>query len=84
MTEFVDALRSAPAWAQFMVAVLAAAILASAAGPAVRRRRARQAFERLAAARGATITPVDGVTATFSWTLPAAVSRSTATGTRGP
>lgn len=65
MTEFVDALRSAPAWAQFMVAVLAAAILASAAGPAVRRRRARQAFERLAAACGATTTPVDGVTATF-------------------
>lgn len=65
MTEFIDAFRAAPVWAQILVPLVAVAMLAAVVESPIRRRRARLAFDRLAEQAGAAITPIDWVTATF-------------------
>jgi len=65
VAEFVDALRTAPLWAQILVPTLVLAMLASAIEKPMRRRRARVAFARLASAAGAPVTTIDWVTETF-------------------
>jgi len=65
VAEFVDALRTAPLWAQILVPIVVLAMLASAIDKPRRRRRARETFARLAAQAGAPVTTVDWVTETF-------------------
>jgi hypothetical protein len=65
MTEIIDALRTAPPWAQILVPILVLTMLASVIEKPVRRRRARAAFARLASAAGAPVTTLDWVTETF-------------------
>lgn len=66
MTEVIDALRDAPLWARLLVPLFVLAALASAIEKPWRRRRARDAFARLAGALHQPVTTIDWVTETFS------------------
>lgn len=65
VTNFLDAFLEAPLWARILVPILVFAALASAVDKPWRRRRARDAFARLARAVQQPVTTIDWVTETF-------------------
>lgn len=65
VTEFLEAFRQAPLWAQLLMPIVVLAAVGTVVERRWRRTRARQAFARLAAGAGAAVTTVDWVTETF-------------------